>query len=555
VIEEKENEPHAKAQGRKGGEVSAPLRLCASFCCNAGFVLCFALLIRCGVLWLTPDALQNDPDDYLRLATNLVEHGTFGSGGAPAAYRPPLYPMVLTGCVLVGAHDSATVIVAMMMLHVLLGVATVGLVFLLGRWWGLGCCAAAVAALLVACDPILLRSSSLVMTETLATFLATAGLLALTWAEQRGTATGLGWQLNCHPNTKTTSAAIVGSQRLPENCRPPSRIPGAVDSRLFLPQIVAGIVLALAALCRPAFLLWTLAVAVVLCWRACRSIKGDSPIFAETKIGTVPNSRGPTARGRIASRLRAPAAFALGAIIVLSPWAIRNQIQFGRPIITTTHGGYTLLLANNPEFYDWLRHGSWGSVWRADRFNADWDRRRPSDELQADRLAYAEAWQTIRTQPGTFLYACAVRIGRFWSPLPHRLTADETPLHRLSRYAVALWYLPEFALALLGIWSARRGKGREKKEEGKRERGQILTSPAPNPPPPHPPSAWLWGVLLVGCLLAGHVVYWTDMRMRAPIMPVVAIFAAAGLPCCRPRDNLMPRKVDSLSKSSGDNAS
>ena len=25
-----------------------------------------------------------------------------------------------------------------------------------------------------------------------------------------------------------------------------------------------------------------------------------------------------------------------------------------------------------------------------------------------------------------------------------------------------------------------------------------------------------WGLLLIFCLLAGHVVYWTDMRMRAP---------------------------------------
>ena len=121
-------------------------------------------------------------------------------------------------------------------------------------------------------------------------------------------------------------------------------------------------------------------------------------------------------------------AFVLARLIVLSPWAIRNQLQFGRPIVTTTHGGYTLLLANNPEFYQWLRSGPWGSVWRADQFNADWNRRKPADELQADRLAYAEAWQTIRREPGTFAYSCLVRLGRFWSPLPHQVTADETPL-------------------------------------------------------------------------------------------------------------------------------
>ena len=98
-------------------------------------------------------------------------------------------------------------------------------------------------------------------------------------------------------------------------------------------------------------------------------------------------------------------------LIVLSPWAIRNQVQFGRPIVTTTHGGYTLLLANNPEFYHWLRSGPWGSVWRADQFNADWNRRKPRDELQADRLAYAEAGR-----PSAASRACSpIRAWSVWA--------------------------------------------------------------------------------------------------------------------------------------------
>ena len=80
-----------------------------------------------------------------------------------------------------------------------------------------------------------------------------------------------------------------------------------------------------------------------------------------------------------------------------------------------------------------------------------WNQRKPSDELQADRLAYAEAWQTICREPSTFAYSCLVRLGRLWSPLPHQVTADETPLRRLSRYAVALWYVLEFLLAAVGL--------------------------------------------------------------------------------------------------------
>ncbi len=145
-----------------------------------------------------------------------------------------------------------------------------------------------------------------------------------------------------------------------------------------------------------------------------------------------------------------------------------------------------------------------------------------------------------------------------------KLTADETPLRRLSRYTVALWYIAELLLAALGIWQLSRNS----------YSAQRLTKSVPllgtssaerNQPPQHclfqavahgggksilsmfawphrtidstPSSAWRWGLLLIFCLLAGHVVYWTDMRMRAPIMPVVAILAAAGLPCCRSRDN------------------
>ena len=96
----------------------------------------------------------------------------------PTAYRPPLYPLLLTGCVALGEYSR----LAIGLLHLALGVATVGLVLVLGRWWGLDRRAAALAALLVACDPILLRWSTQVMTETLATFLAVAGLLVLTWA-------------------------------------------------------------------------------------------------------------------------------------------------------------------------------------------------------------------------------------------------------------------------------------------------------------------------------------------------------------------------------------
>ena len=296
--------------------------------------------------------------------------------------------------------------------------------------------------------------------------------------------------------------------------------------------------LALAALCRPAFLLWTLAAGAVLWWQNYRrhSIANN-------------NSRGPTARGRIANHRCFPWAFALGALFVLSPWAIRNQIQFGRPIVTTTHGGYTLLLANNPEFYDWLRVGAWGSVWQADQFNADWKHRRPADELQADRQAYAEAWHTIRREPGTFLYACLVRIGRFWTPLPHQLAArrDAAPPPVALRGGAVV--RSGVRVGAAGIWRLafqRGGERREGREEGKQQYfcGSSMPSPSPKgrgtdilllppsrPPPPSVPFRFRLALgLIAGRLFAGQPRRVLDRHADAgPVMPVVAIIAANGL--------------------------
>ena len=42
---------------------------------------------------------------------------------------------------------------------------------------------------------------------------------------------------------------------------------------------------------------------------------------------------------------------AVSMFAVLLPWAVRNALVLAEPIITTTHGGYTLALANNEVYY------------------------------------------------------------------------------------------------------------------------------------------------------------------------------------------------------------
>lgn len=241
--------------------------------------------------------------------------------------------------------------------------------------------------------------------------------------------------------------------------------------------LLAGVALGLAALCRPTFLPWA-----VLC--------------AVGVAGLAPGSQ--------RRRLATSAALMLGVAVMLAPWIARNALVMGRPIATTSHGGYTLLLGNNPHFYEFLRSGDWGSTWDHAEFIDEYLRevppaRSPAEELRNDRRAYELAQQAIHREPGMFAYACLVRLGRLWSPLAHQVDPAEGRAARLLRYGSGAWYLGVFVLAILGVWQI----------------GAAISRPP-----------WLWGVLLVATVTAVHAFYWSDMRMRAPLMPVVALSAA-----------------------------
>jgi 4-amino-4-deoxy-L-arabinose transferase-like glycosyltransferase len=388
----------------------------------------FALVVRGGFLAARFNQLAADPDGYRALAANLLAHGVFGHGEVPTAYRPPLYPLVVAGCLTIPVDARLMIAVC----HLGLGVLTVVLTAWLARRWGLGR-GAWLAGMLVACDPILLNQSALVMTETLAACLATLALALLT----------------------------VGGV----NERPSGRAAWLAT---------AGGCLGAAALCRPTFLAWAALLTLALAWT----------------------------RQDWSARLRAMAPFLAAMLAVLSPWAVRNQLTFGKPIVTTTHGGYTLLLGNNADYYNHLRQARSGEVWRADALDRSLRDARVDDEFANDRREYELAWRTIREQPGMFAYASLLRVARFWGVLPQRTLEPEPMAVRWLRYATAGWYGLLFALAALAI--------------GTRAL-RLMALP------------WLWGTCLAISFTAVHAIYWSDMRMRAPLMPLVCLAAAAGL--------------------------
>jgi 4-amino-4-deoxy-L-arabinose transferase-like glycosyltransferase len=131
-------------------------------------ILALAASLRAGVLWKFAGSLAENRDNYQRIAQQLAAGDGFVDPQTlkPTAYRSPLYPLLLAGVLQCGGGAVAIGIVQFW-----LGLATVVLTVFCGRKLGLGRASLA-AGLLVACDPLLLYQTALVMTETTAAFLA-----------------------------------------------------------------------------------------------------------------------------------------------------------------------------------------------------------------------------------------------------------------------------------------------------------------------------------------------------------------------------------------------
>ncbi len=206
-----------------------------------------------------------------------------------------------------------------------------------------------------------------------------------------------------------------------------------------------------------------------------------------------------------APRLRFGLVIVVTALAVVSPWAIRNGMVFGKPIVTTTHGGYTLWLANNPVYYAEVIEGgapAWDGEslrrWQQET-NSEMERLEIHGEIARDQWQATRAKQFIRENPWRFVRACRHRAVTFWSIFPGRSAETGLPVPML--WIIAAGYAAVWVggvVALGRLWS----------------QGQFS-------------NVWPVLSLILGFVLV-HLVYWTDVRMRAPIMPAVAVLVAVG---------------------------
>ena len=209
------------------------------------------------------------------------------------------------------------------------------------------------------------------------------------------------------------------------------------------------------------------------------------------------------------------------ALVVVSPWAIRNGVVFGKPIMTTTHGGYTLWLANNPVYYAEVVEGG-DPAWNGESLHR-WQRETQAEmgrlgiqgEVAQDRWQSARARQFIADHPWRFVRAGLYRAAIFWAIFPGRSAETGLPQPMLWIIAggyAALWVGGIVALGRIAI-----------------QRSWAVNWPACS--------------LILSFFLV-HLVYWTDVRMRAPIMPAVAVWVAVGW-CggsAKPSRNVAPHR-------------
>jgi hypothetical protein len=182
--------------------------------------------------------------------------------------------------------------------------------------------------------------------------------------------------------------------------------------------------------------------------------------------------------------------------LILFPWLVRNLLVFGEPIWTTTHGGYTLALANNTVYYDDVLHGPPARVWTGHDQWLWWDsvnrQTNGMTEAQADRYLRQTAWRFINERPDDFARATLARLGHFWSLAPSAAVYSGG-----VRWATMAWTVP--------LWLA-----------------VVLGSPQRD--------LWRWPRIAAPLAAIGlalvHSLFWTDLRMRAPIVPAISLIAA-----------------------------
>ena len=203
-----------------------------------------------------------------------------------------------------------------------------------------------------------------------------------------------------------------------------------------------------------------------------------------------------------------------GILLLVGPWVHRNHKWLRQPVFTTTHGGYTLLMAHNPSYAEAARTKPWETIWKDADF-VQWgaeielemaglrpplDRQHlsPRVELARDDWMNRKGWSHVYQDKKSTLVIGFSLLSRMWSITPAPVNNDRSDKIRLG---IGIFYLTVTVLFLVGVVRVVRAR--------------------------HPD--WWLPLALIIAFTGVHTFYWADMRMRAPLIPAIALLAAAAL--------------------------
>ena len=148
------------------------------------------------------------------------------------------------------------------------------------------------------------------------------------------------------------------------------------------------------------------------------------------------------------------AALVVGAIFAfLLPWAVRNYLSLGSPILTRSNFGLEFSVSNGPgKTYD-LKNND--ESLHPSGNEAEATKVADLGEVEYNRMKLAETMQWIRAHPGDFLLLTAERVAAWWfPPYPRLLMAPKIAIS-LAAFA-GLWLMfrrqPLVACLFLITW-------------------------------------------------------------------------------------------------------
>lgn len=207
------------------------------------------------------------------------------------------------------------------------------------------------------------------------------------------------------------------------------------------------------------------------------------------------------------ARVRQIGLLALGVVLAIGPWTLRNAVAMHAFIPITTGGGRAFLDSNNPLIWnDPALRGGAVSVYHLKPYDSQF---RGLSEPQADSLAAHLGREFLRAHVSEWPAMAAAKLGRFWR-LRSEVAGSGTwrrggsPLEAIMRLLdpLLVWSAITLPLALWGMW-------------------RILVGPR----------RWFQSlpVFVILYFTALAVVYWGSLRSRVSIDPLVMVLAAVGI--------------------------